>query len=124
MKPRKGLSFFMKTTQGKEQYAFCIVLSAKSDEDGEYKVLRTPFTDTKVKSISLPLDQMTFYHFEEGIDDGIEILEWDTDAVRSVSRKNLYPVGFEVQEMKPEVVSGDPEMSDDDLSYDDLREAI
>jgi len=127
MKPRKGLSFFLKTETQPEQVAFCVVLSAKSDEDGEYKIVRTHFTDNKGTALNLPLSEMGFYHFEEDVDDGLIAEEWDTEAVRSLTRKSIVPPrpstsknNVTRSEPRPEIV----EAQDEDLEMDEALEDV
>jgi len=94
MKPRKGLSFFLKTTSEanlETLVAFCIVLNSKSDEDGEYKIVRTPFAFSKKEALDLPLSEIAFLHFDEEGEDDFIIEEWDSEAVRLLTKKSLRP---------------------------------
>jgi hypothetical protein len=85
MKPKKGNSFFLKVNG---QFSFCIALTNKSDEDGEYKIVRTAFTEKKSDSLNLPLSEVVFFDFNE--DESIQIEEWDSQSVKSLTKKILY----------------------------------
>lgn len=85
MKPRKGISFFLRAGN---QYAFCITLSSKPDEDGEYKIARTAFTDNKADAMNLPISEVAMFDFEDN--QFVTAEEWDADAIRYLTKRVLY----------------------------------
>jgi len=82
MKVKKGSSFFLKV---KNLYCFCINLSNKSDEDGEYKIVRTSFCVLKNETLKQPLSHVEFFDFKENEDISIE--DWDSDSIKSLTNK-------------------------------------
>jgi len=118
LKPRKGMSFFLKV---RNQYAFCIVLSAKSDEDGEYKIVRTPFHRYRDETLRLSLSEIAFYHFDETLRDGSSVEEWDSNAVRSITRKTVQP---KISEDVEVISEGQKSFGDDFCPSEDQDESV
>jgi len=82
MKVKKGSSFFLKVHN---LYCFCINLSNKSDEDGEYKIVRTRFCPFKNETLKEPLSHVEFFDFKETEDIAIE--DWDSNSIKSLTNK-------------------------------------
>ena len=98
-KPKRGSSFFLKRNSSNQNqevlYAFGIVLSSRSDEDDEYKVVRTDFSKSPRQSLLLPLEHTDNFDFENT--ELYEVVEWNKDIVKSLSRKNLFGSSYEVR---------------------------
>lgn len=82
MKVKKGSSFFLKV---RNLYCFCINLSNKSDEDGEYKIVRTRFCEFKNETLKQPLSHVEFFDFKET--EEISIEDWDSNSIKSLTNK-------------------------------------
>lgn len=93
-KPKRGSSFFLKSMP-RNQYAFGICLSSRSDEDDEYKIIRTDFADTPAEALKLALSHTDMFDFEDT--DLYSVIEWDKDIVKSLSRKQLFGKSIEVR---------------------------
>jgi len=93
-KPKRGSSFFLKSMP-RNQYAFGICLSSKSDEDDEYKIIRTDFAGTPSDALKLPLVHTDMFDFQDT--DLYSVIEWDKDIVKSLSRKQLFGNSIEVR---------------------------
>tara|TARA_B000000609_G_C24064845_1_gene288763 strand:- start:249 stop:632 length:384 start_codon:yes stop_codon:yes gene_type:complete len=93
-KPKRGSSFFLKSMP-RNQYAFGICLSSRSDEDDEYKIIRTDFADTPSDALKLALVHTDMFDFEDT--DLYSVVEWDKDIVKSLSRKQLFGKSIEVR---------------------------
>lgn len=88
IKPKKGSSYFLRYTTPKQNlFSLVICLSSKSDEDGEYKILRSDFYPTIKESLQSPLNEICMFDFEE--QDVIKVVEWDSDLVKSLSLSRL-----------------------------------
>ena len=122
-KPKRGSSFFFKTTtNNQEMFAFGIVLSSRSDEDDEYKVVRTDFTETPRQSLQLPLEYTGMFDFEDS--ETYEVIEWNKDIVKSLSRKNLFGSTYEVREVQKNVSQSFVEEKTEVLREDPLEGII
>lgn len=93
-RPKRGSSFFLKSTP-RSKYAFGICLSSKSDEDDEYKILRSEFADTPSEALKLELVHTDMFDFQNT--DLYSVVEWDKDIVKSLSRKQLFGKSIEVR---------------------------
>ena len=93
-KPKRGSSFFLKSMP-RNQYAFGICLSSRSDEDDEYKIIRSDFADTPSESLKLALVHTDMFDFQDT--DLYSVVEWDKDIVKSLSRKQLFGKSIEVR---------------------------
>ena len=93
-KPKRGSSFFLKSTP-RSQYAFGICLSSKSDEDDEYKIIRTDFADSPAEALKMALVHTDMFDFEDT--DLYSVVEWDKSIVKSLSRKQLFGRELEVR---------------------------
>ena len=93
-RPKRGSSFFLKSMP-RSQYAFGICLSSKSDEDDEYKIIRSNFADSPSEALKLPLLHTDMFDFEDT--DLYVVVEWDKDIVKSLSRKQLFGREIEVR---------------------------
>lgn len=93
-KPKRGSSFFLKSSP-RSQYAFGICLSSRSDEDDEYKIIRTDFADTPAAALKLALVHTDMFDFEDT--ELYSVVEWDKDIVKSLSRKQLFGREIEVR---------------------------
>lgn len=93
-KPKRGSSFFLKSSP-RSQFAFGICLSSKSDEDDEYKIIRTDFASTPSEALKLPLAHTDMFDFEDT--DLYSVVEWDSAIVKSLSRKQLFGKSIEVR---------------------------
>ena len=93
-KPKRGSSFFLKSMP-RSQYAFGICLSSRSDEDDEYKIIRTDFADTPSDALKLALVHTDMFDFQDT--DLYSVIEWDKDIVKSHSRKQLFGKSSEVR---------------------------
>lgn len=93
-KPKRGSSFFLKSSP-RSQYAFGICLSSRSDEDDEYKIIRTDFADTPAEALKLALVHTDMFDFEDT--ELYSVVEWDKDIVKSLSRKQLFGREIEVR---------------------------
>jgi hypothetical protein len=93
-KPKRGSSFFLKSMP-RSQYAFGICLSSKSDEDDEYKIIRTDFANSPSEALKLALWHTDLFDFQDT--DLYAIVEWDKDIVQSLSRKQLFGKEIEVR---------------------------
>ena len=93
-RPKRGSSFFLKSMP-RSQYAFGICLSSKSDEDDEYKIIRSDFADTPSEALKLPLLHTDMFDFEDT--DLYSVVEWDKGIVKSLSRKQLFGRELEVR---------------------------
>ena len=93
-RPKRGSSFFLKSMP-RSQYAFGICLSSKSDEDDEYKIIRSNFADSPSEALKLPLLHTDMFDFEDT--DLYVVVEWDKDIVKSLSRKQLFGRELEVR---------------------------
>jgi hypothetical protein len=93
-KPKRGSSFFLKSMP-RNQYAFGICLSSKSDEDDEYKIIRTDFAENPSDALKLALTHTDMFDFEDT--DLYSVVEWDKDIVKSLSRKQLFGKSIEVR---------------------------
>jgi hypothetical protein len=79
----------------RSQYAFGICLSSKSDEDDEYKIIRTDFADNPSEALKLALVHTDMFDFQDT--DLYGVVEWDKTIVKSLSRKQLFGKGIEVR---------------------------
>jgi len=114
-KPKKGSSYFLRYTDSKQSlFSFVICLSAKSDEDGEYKVLRSDFYPTIRDALQSPLNEVCLFDFEE--QDVIKVLEWDSSLVKSLS---LSRMGMNQYRPKTRHIEVDEEV-DPDLDLNSL----
>tara|TARA_B100000073_G_C23342424_1_gene415446 strand:+ start:154 stop:531 length:378 start_codon:yes stop_codon:yes gene_type:complete len=93
-RPKRGSSFFLKSTP-RSQYAFGICLSSKSDEDDEYKIIRTDFADSPAEALKMELVHTDMFDFEDT--DLYNVVEWDKSIVKSLSRKQLFGRELEVR---------------------------
>jgi hypothetical protein len=93
-RPKRGSSFFLKSMP-RSQYAFGICLSSKSDEDDEYKIIRTDFADNPSEALKLALVHTDMFDFQDT--DLYGVVEWDKTIVKSLSRKQLFGKGIEVR---------------------------
>jgi hypothetical protein len=93
-KPKRGSSFFLKSMP-RNQYAFGICLSSKSDEDDEYKIIRSDFAETPSDALKLALVHTDMFDFQDT--DLYSVVEWDKDIVKSLSRKQLFGKSIEVR---------------------------
>ena len=93
-RPKRGSSFFLKSMP-RSQYAFGICLSSKSDEDDEYKIIRTDFADNPSEALKLALVHTDMFDFQDT--DLYGVVEWDKTIVKSLSRKQLFGKGLEVR---------------------------
>ena len=93
-RPKRGSSFFLKSMP-RSQYAFGICLSSKSDEDDEYKIIRTDFADNPSEALKLALAHTDMFDFQDT--DLYGVVEWDKTIVKSLSRKQLFGKGIEVR---------------------------
>lgn len=93
-KPKRGSSFFLKSMP-RSMYAFGICLSSKSDEDDEYKIIRTDFTETPSDALKLALIHTDMFDFQDT--ELYSVVEWDKDIVKSLSRKQLFGRELEVR---------------------------
>ena len=93
-KPKRGSSFFLKSMP-RNQYAFGICLSSRSDEDDEYKIIRSDFADTPSDALKLALVHTDMFDFQDT--DLYSVVEWDKDIVKSLSRKQLFGKSIEVR---------------------------
>jgi len=118
MKPRRGLSFFLNTAN-KDQFSFGIVLSAKSDDEGEYKILRTEFAPSKVEALKLPLTKTDMFDFEDTEYYNVE--EWDSETIRSLSKRQLFGATLDIK-LLPAPSKTPIEEKKKDIGVDDLAE--
>jgi len=109
-KPKRGSSFFLKSMP-RSQYAFGICLSSKSDEDDEYKIIRTDFAETPPDALKLALVHTDLFDFQDT--DLYSVVEWDKDIVKSLSRKQLFGKSIEVRLLAHQ---GNQNAQDDDPS--------
>ena len=109
-KPKRGSSFFLKSMP-RSQYAFGICLSSKSDEDDEYKIIRTDFAETPHDALKLALVHTDLFDFQDT--DLYSVVEWDKDIVKSLSRKQLFGKSIEVRLLAHQ---GNQNAQDDDPS--------
>ena len=79
----------------RSQYAFGICLSSKSDEDDEYKIIRSDFADNPSDALKLPLLHTDMFDFQDT--ELYAVVEWDKDIVKSLSRKQLFGREIEVR---------------------------
>ena len=93
-RPKRGSSFFLKSMP-RSQYAFGICLSSKSDEDDEYKIIRTDFADSPSEALKIALVHTDMFDFQDT--DLYGVIEWDKTIVKSLSRKQLFGKGIEVR---------------------------
>ena len=93
-KPKRGSSFFLKSMP-RNQYAFGICLSSRSDEDDEYKIIRSDFADTPSDALKLALVHTDMFDFQDT--ELYSVIEWDKDIVKSLSRKQLFGKSIEVR---------------------------
>ena len=93
-RPKRGSSFFLKSMP-RSQYAFGICLSSKSDEDDEYKIIRTDFADNPSEALKLALVHTDMFDVQDT--DLYDVVEWDKTIVKSLSRKQLFGKGIEVR---------------------------
>lgn len=93
-KPKRGSSFFIKSMP-RSMYAFGICLSSKSDEDDEYKIIRTDFAETPSDALKLAIVHTDMFDFEDT--ELYTVIEWDKDIVKSLSRKQLFGRELEVR---------------------------
>lgn len=93
-KPKRGASFFLRSST-KNTYAFGIVLSSRSDEDDQYKIIRTDFSENPASALKTPLVHTDMFDFEDS--EFYEVLEWDKEIVKSLSRRQLFGKHLEVQ---------------------------
>lgn len=93
-RPKRGSSFFLKSAP-RSQYAFGICLSSKSDEDDEYKIIRTDFSDSPAEALKMELVHTDMFDFEDT--DLYNVVEWDKSIVKSLSRKQLFGRELEVR---------------------------
>jgi len=93
-RPKRGSSFFLKSMP-RSQYAFGICLSSKSDEDDEYKIIRSDFADNPSDALKLPLLHTDMFDFQDT--ELYAVVEWDKDIVKSLSRKQLFGREIEVR---------------------------
>jgi hypothetical protein len=93
-RPKRGSSFFLKSMP-RSQYAFGICLSSKSDEDDEYKIIRSDFADSPSEALKLPLLHTDLFDFQDT--ELYSVVEWDKDIVKSLSRKQLFGREIEVR---------------------------
>lgn len=93
-KPKRGSSFFLKSMP-RSQYAFGICLSSRSDEDDEYKIIRSDFAETPAEALKLALVHTDLFDFQDT--DLYSVIEWDKDIVKSLSRKQLFGREIEVR---------------------------
>lgn len=124
-RPRRGSSFFLRSN--KSTYAFGIVLSSKSDEDDEYKILRTEFSESPASALKCPLTHTDMFDFEDS--DFYSVLEWDKEIVKSLSRRQLFGRSLEVQMLtynqeKPKTSEEDTTPSEIPSVDDILEDAV
>ena len=93
-RPKRGSSFFLKSMP-RSQYAFGICLSSKSDEDDEYKIIRTEFAENPSEALKLALVHTDLFDFQDT--ELYSVVEWDKDIVKSLSRKQLFGREIEVR---------------------------
>lgn len=93
-RPKRGSSFFLKSMP-RSMYAFGICLSSKSDEDDEYKIIRTDFAETPSDALKMALVHTDMFDFEDT--DLYSVVEWDKTIVKSLSRKQLFGRELEVR---------------------------
>ena len=93
-KPKRGSSFFLKSMP-RSQYAFGICLSSRSDEDDEYKIIRSDFAEPPAEALKLALVHTDLFDFQDT--DLYSVIEWDKDIVKSLSRKQLFGREIEVR---------------------------
>lgn len=109
-RPKRGSSFFLKSMP-RSQYAFGICLSSKSDEDDEYKIIRSDFAETPSDALKLALVHTDMFDFQDT--ELYSVIEWDKDIVKSLSRKQLFGKSIEVRLL---TVQGDQSVTvQDDL---------
>ncbi len=114
MKPKRGSSFFLKSTP-RNQFAFGICLSSRSDEDEEYKIIRSSFAESPSEALKQPLTNTDMFDF---IDTELyKVIEWDKDIVKSLSRKQLFGKQLEVK-----LLTLSSDTSDKEEVFDELDE--
>ena len=116
-KPKRGVSFFLRSAT-RNTYAFGIVLSSRSDEDDEYKILRTDFADSPALALKLPLAHTDMFDFEDS--EFYSVQEWDKGIIKSLSRRQLFGKQLEVQMLQYEK----PEESASSESQSELDEIV
>mgnify|MGYP001231990096 FL=1 len=104
-KPKRGSSFFLKSMP-RSQYAFGICLSSRSDEDDEYKIIRSDFAETPAEALKLALVHTDLFDFQDT--DLYSVIEWDKDIVKSLSRKQLFGREIEVRLLTVQGKQEDP----------------
>ena len=104
-KPKRGSSFFLKSMP-RSQYAFGICLSSRSDEDDEYKIIRSDFAETPAEALKLALVHTDLFDFQDT--DLYSVIEWDKDIVKSLSRKQLFGREIEVRLLTVQGQQEDP----------------
>ena len=104
-KPKRGSSFFLKSMP-RSQYAFGICLSSRSDEDDEYKSIRSDFAETPAEALKLALVHTDLFDFQDT--DLYSVIEWDKDIVKSLSRKQLFGREIEVRLLTVQGKQEDP----------------
>jgi hypothetical protein len=116
IKPKKGSSYFLRYADTKQSlFSFVICLSSKSDEDGEYKVLRSDFYPTIKDALSAPLNEVCMFDFEE--QDLIKVLEWSSSLVKSLS---LSRMGMAQYRTQARLEVDDEEREEPNLDLDSL----
>lgn len=120
IKPKRGTSFFLKSVT-KNTYAFGICLSSKSDEDDEYKIIRTEFSKSPTEALKMPLVHTDMFDFHDT--ELYEVVEWSKQIVKALSRKQLFGKEIEVRLLHyNSEVSNTPSNTDVTAVEDDFLE--
>ena len=93
IKPKRGSSYFLELNNDSHTlYSFFICLSSKSDEDGEYKVLRSDFYPTVKEALQSPLSELSMYDFEDH--NIFKVIEWNSKIVKSLSLSSMGQLNY------------------------------
>jgi hypothetical protein len=93
IKPKKGSSYFLELNNSNHTlYSFFICLSSKSDEDGEYKVLRSEFFPTVKEALQSPLIELSMYDFEDH--NIFKVIEWNSKIVKTLSLSSMGQLNY------------------------------